>query len=75
MFVNDLRFVTHPGGGKVNISDVQLGMSDFSIRIEITATTTSLIQNKKKRMMTRANLAKNVNPMVQGGGSGRNSIV
>ena len=62
------------GGGKVNISDGQLGMSDFTIRIEITATAASLIQNKKKRMMSRASLAKNVNPMTQASGSGRNSM-
>ena len=63
------------GGGKVNIADGQLGMTDFSIRIEITATINSLIQNKKKRMMTRASVAKNVNPMMQGNGNGgRNSV-
>ena len=59
----------------MNISDGQLGMADFSISIEITATAISLIQNKKKRMMTRASVAKNLNPMMQNStGGGRNSI-
>lgn len=75
-FKEDIKLT---GGGKVNISDGPLNLSDFAIRIEITASVVSLLNNKKKRMMSRASVAKGVNPMTgsSGGhaGGGRSSII